>query len=119
MEERIAEWEDEGGATPRGAGEGGMTGAVNPIAWAEQIKIEVEREFDRVREALASVATKQSSANRMDTLAIIGILEDKRADVMSRREAGYFIHDWQDSRDQARRMILDDPRYKAVRQSQP
>jgi hypothetical protein len=119
MEERIAAWEDEGGSTPRGPIEGGMTGTVNQIAWAEQIKIEVEREFDRVREALASVATKQSSADRTATLAIIGILEDKRADVMRHREAGYFIHDWQDSRDQVRRMILEDPRYKAMRQSEP
>ena len=34
---------------------------------------------------------------------------------MSRTEAGYFIHDWQEIRDQVRQMIFHDPRYQAIK----
>ena len=47
MEETIATWEDDGGSPARS-----LTGTVNQIGWAEQIKIQVDAEFDRVRAAL-------------------------------------------------------------------
>ena len=59
MEEPIAAWEDEGGSTT-GSPESGMTGTVNQIGCAEQIKTQVNAEFDRVRAALESAAIKQS-----------------------------------------------------------
>jgi hypothetical protein len=37
-----------------------------------------------------------TTADRMDTQAVIAILEDKRAEVMPHQEDGYFIHDWQE-----------------------
>jgi hypothetical protein len=40
-----------------------------------------------------------------DTEAVIAILEDKRAQVMSSEQAGYFIHDWQEISDQLRQDI--------------
>ena len=80
-----------------------MTDTVNQIGWAKQIKTQVNAEFDRVASALRSAATKQSSQDRMDTQAIIAILEDKRAEVMANEQAGYFIHDWQELRDRVRR----------------
>jgi len=92
-----------------------MTGTVNQIEWAEQIKIRVSAEFDRVARALASAASKQVEEDRVDTLAVIAILEDKRAAVMGKDEAGYFIHDWQELSDQVRRMIAQDPRYKKIK----
>jgi cell division FtsZ-interacting protein ZapD len=92
-----------------------MTGTVNQIAWAEQIKTQVNAEFDRVANALKTVAAKQSSQDRMATQAIITILEEKRAEVLANEEAGYFIHDWQELRDQVRRMIVEDSRYKAIK----
>jgi hypothetical protein len=49
-----------------------------------------------------------------DTEAVIAILEDKRAEVMSREQAGYFIHDWQEISDQVRQMIFHDARYQAI-----
>ena len=49
---------------------------------------------------------------------MISILEDKRDEVMAHEEAGYFIHDWQELRNQVSRMIVADPRYKALT-SQP
>ena len=45
---------------------------------------------------------------------MISILEDKRDEVMAHEEAGYFIHGWQELRNQVSRMIVADPRYKAV-----
>jgi len=114
MEERISVWEDEGGSL-RETPESGMTGTVNQIGWAKQIKTQVNAEFDRVASALRSAATKQSSQDRMDTQAIIAILEDKRAEVMANEQAGYFIHDWQELRDQVRHMIVEDCRYRAIK----
>ena len=54
-------------------------------------------------------------ANEVDTEAILAILEDKRAEVLSRERAGYFIHDWQEISDQVRQMIGQDPRYQQSR----
>ena len=94
-----------------------MTGTVNQIEWAVQIKERVGAEFDRVAKALQSVAGQQAEQDRADTRAIIAILEEKRAEVMARTQAGYFIHDWQELSDQVRRMIVRDPRYLAIKSS--
>lgn len=64
--------------------------------------------------AFHKVAQTQSGQNRSDTLAIIAILEEKRAEILARDEAGYFIRDWQELNDQVRRMIAQDPRYQAI-----
>ena len=113
MEEPIAAWEDEGGSLQRA-----MTGTVNQIAWAEQIKAQVDAEFDRVRRALEAVGRSQSGKVRRNTQLMIGILEEKRAEVMWNEQAGYFIHDWQELRDQVRRMIVGDSRYKTIKADQ-
>jgi len=95
-----------------------MTGTANQVDWAEQIKVRVSAEFDRVARALASAANRQTKQDRMDTLAVIAILEDKRAEVMRNAQAGYFIHDWQELRDQVRQMIVQDSRYKTIKVNQ-
>jgi DNA-binding transcriptional MocR family regulator len=96
-------WEDDGGtARPSpGVSRAAMTGTASQLEWARRIKRQVNDEFDRVAALLRSVARKQSEA-------LIGILEDKRAEVMSKRQAGYFIHDWQEIGDQVRQMIFRD-----------
>ena len=66
---------------------------------------------------LESAARKQAAEDRQDTEAILIILEDKRAEVMARSEAGYFIHDRQELRTQVRDLILQDSRFKAMRLS--
>ena len=114
MKERLAVWEDEGGSlneTPEQA----LTGTVNQIEWAKQIRRQVNAEFDRVITALEAVAAKQSRQDRADTQAIIAIAEEKRTEVMEHQEAGYFIHDWQELRDQVRQMITKDKRYKTIK----
>jgi hypothetical protein len=114
MQERISEWEAEGGSLNE-TSEKAMTGTVNQIEWAKQIKTQVSAEFDRVKMALEAAAGKQSGQDRLDTQTIIAILEDKRTEVMAHEEAGYFIHDWQEFRDQVRQMIMKDNRYLTIR----
>jgi hypothetical protein len=114
MEERIAVWEGEGGSLNE-TSEKALTGTVNQIEWAKQIRTQVNAEFDRVIAALKAVAAKQSGQDRMDTRAIIAIVEEKRTEVVEHQEAGYFIHDWQELRDQVRQMIMKDDRYKAIK----
>lgn len=122
----LGEWESEGGApaqpeppapSPAGSTKT-LTGTVNQIGWAEQIKERVGRDFDRVAKAMKSVAAKQVERDRSDTQALIDILEEKRREVMANTQAGYFIHDWQDPGDQVRQMIVNDPRYETIRTNQ-
>jgi hypothetical protein len=110
-------WEDDGGAArpSPGVSPASMTGTASQLEWARRIKRQVNDEFDRVAALLRSVARKQSEAKRAETEAVIGILEDKRAEVMSKQEAGYFIHDWQEIGDQVRKMIFRDARYQTIK----
>ena len=113
----IEAWEDEGGATlPALAVRAlSMTGTANQVEWAERIKRQVNDEFDRVARSFRAVGAKQSGPARADTDAIVAILEEKRAAVMLKEHAGYFIHDWQEIGGQVRQMIFDDPRYQAIK----
>src|SRR5258708_33968539 len=79
-----------------------MTGTANQIEWAVEIKARAGAEFDRVANALDSVSGKQTGQKRTDTRAMIAILNEKRAAVMARDEAGYFIQEWQGLADRGR-----------------
>jgi hypothetical protein len=94
-----------------------MIGTLSQIAWAVQIKSQVETEFDRVRKVLEYAMTKQSPQDVIDIESIIRILEDKRTEVMENQQAGYFIHEWQEL-GKVSRMIVEDPRYQAIKASQ-
>jgi hypothetical protein len=52
---------------------------------------------------------------RLDTHAVIAILEEKRVEVMAKDQAGYFIRQWQELKDQVRQMISQDSRYQAIK----
>jgi hypothetical protein len=125
----LGEWESEGGATirldvlthlatpgfePSIAAKTILVGMPNQIEWAEQIKDRVHKEFDRVGVILKSEAAKQVGWDQIDTLKLVAILEEKRHDVMANDSAGYFIHDWQELRDQVREMIVKDPRHGKI-----
>jgi hypothetical protein len=112
----IGAWEDEGGSAPQlsRASAAALSGTASQVEWAGRIKRQVNAEFDRVAASFRSVTGKQSDIKRADTERILSILEDKRVEVMSRQQAGYFIHDWQEITDQVRRMIFQDPRYQAI-----
>ena len=92
-----------------------LIGSAGQIEWAESIRVRVNEEFDRVARNLRTVASRQAAERRIKTEAIIAILEDKRAEVLARRQAGYFIHDWQEISDQVRQMIAADSRYAALK----
>src|SRR4030095_1028655 len=74
-----------------------LIGTDNQIAWAGQIRSAVHGEFDRVARALEARAGTQggtqAARSRSDTLAMIGILEEKRTEVMANDDAGYFIRE--------------------------
>ena len=110
----LLKWEDEGGSMNE-AEELLLAGTVNQIEWAKKIRGQVNMEFDRVRAALETVAARQTGQDRTDSQALIAVLEDKRDEVMTHREAGYFIHDWQELGAQVREMIMDDDRCKAIK----
>ncbi len=111
----IGSWEDEGGSSPDDASSVALRGTASQQEWAERIKRMVNAEFDRVAASFRSVAEKQHPAKRAETERIIAILEEKRAEVMSRNQAGYFIHDWQEISDQVRQLIFQDSRYQAIK----
>jgi hypothetical protein len=90
-------------------------GTESQIEWAERIKPLVSAEFDRVAEALEAVARRQPITDRLETRAVIAILEEKRREVLGRNEAGYFIKNWQELTDQVQRLIRDDSRFAALR----
>jgi hypothetical protein len=117
----IEAWEGEGGAAPAPLrfSEAPLSGTTSQVEWAERIKRQVNAEFDRVAASFGWIAGKQGDDKRADTEAVIAILEEKRTEVMSRRDAGYFIHDWQEIGDQVRQMIFHDPRYQAIKSNRP
>jgi hypothetical protein len=117
MNTDIDTWEDEGGSAsiPSMVFGAWLTGTASQVEWAERIKCQVNAEFDRVAASFKSVAAKQGDAKRADTEDVIAILEDKRAEVMGREQAGYFIRDWQEISDQVRQMIFRDERYQAIK----
>jgi hypothetical protein len=92
-----------------------MTGTPNQIELAEQIRSSTNAEFDRVAKAFRAVAGKQAGQDRIDTCAIIRILEEKRKEVMAIGQAGYFIHTWRELTDQVRQMIGHDDPYRAIK----
>ena len=92
-----------------------MTGTSSQIEWAEQIRPRVDAEFTRVATAFQSAASRQQEPDRIDTTAVIAILEEKRAEVMANDRAGYFIRHWQELTDQVRQMIFADSRYQTIK----
>jgi hypothetical protein len=92
-----------------------LTGTPAQVEWGERIRRAVDADFDRVAAAFRVVADRQSDRKRADTETILMVLEEKRAEVMSRTQAGYFIHEWQEIGGRVRQLILRDARYQAIR----
>jgi hypothetical protein len=109
-DQTIAGWEDDGGAVM--PSKRPLVGTVNQIAWALQIRADANAEFDPMAVALKGVARRQTGPNQSRTRTILAILEEKRDSMLAPNDAGYFIHDWQELRDQVRLLILHDPRCK-------
>jgi hypothetical protein len=116
VKSNIRQWEGEGGAISGLSNPAirSLCGTPNQIEWAQRIRRTVNAEFDRVAKALLSATSKQSSVNQCDAETVIAILEEKRSEVMLNSQAGYFIHEWQETGGRVRQMIIDDPRYTAM-----
>ena len=112
MDRALLRWENEGGSPSANKT---LLGSPSQIEWAESIRARVGDEFDRVETLFRSVASRQDVRKRSATEAILAILDDKRVDVLNRNQAGYFIRNWQEIGAQVRNMILQDPRYKAIK----
>jgi hypothetical protein len=97
------------------SGEIKLIGTPSQVEWAEQIRLTVTREFDRVAKAFQAQLTIQTGEKQAETRTILAILEQKRAETMSIGVAGYFIREWQELGDQVRQMIAKDPRYHSIR----
>jgi len=95
-----------------------LSGTDNQIEWALRIRQQVNAEFDRVAATFRAVAAERDDEVKAEVEEVVAILEDKRAEVMCREEAGYFIHDWQEITDQVRQMIFHDERYAPIRERQ-
>jgi len=92
-----------------------LTGTASQIEWAEQIRVNVAHEFDRVANAFRTVADRQTEQAQAETRTLIAILEEKRAETLGNARAGYFIRDWQELNDQVRQLIFRDSRYQAIK----
>ena len=93
-----------------------LQGTENQVAWAADIRVRVIAEFDRVARAFTAVAASQTGQRRLDNLAVIAILEEKRAEVMSSESAGYFINKWQELSDQVRQLMFQDSRFQSIKE---
>jgi len=94
---------------------GTLTGTPAQVEWAERIRMSVAQEFDRVAKILRAQGAIQSGQKQAETQIILAILEQKRAETLANPTAGYFIRDWQELRDQVRRMIAKDPWYQVIK----
>src|SRR5690349_18656821 len=92
-----------------------LSGTPNQIESAEQIRLAVAQEFDRVAKVFQAQVSIQTGQKQAETRTIIAILEQKRAETMSIPFAGYFIREWRELNNQVREMIAKDPRYQAIR----
>ncbi len=95
-----------------------LSGTAYQVEWALRIRQRVNAEFNRVAATFRAVAAERDDEVKAEVQALVAILEDKRAEVMRREEAGYFVHDWQEITDQVRQMIFHDSRYPAIRKRQ-
>lgn len=85
----------------------------------DPIKRQLDREFDRVTASLRSIAARQQRHRHADTVAIIALLEEKRAEVMREQPLRWGIHDRRSFGDQIREWVLADARYQAITAYKP
>ena len=92
-----------------------LTGTPNQVEWAEQIRLTVAQEFDRVARVFHAQAGIQTGQKQSETRTISRSSSRSVRRRMAIRQAGYFIREWQELSDQVRQMIAKDPRYQAVK----
>jgi hypothetical protein len=91
-----------------------MIGNADQMKKAERVKERLNEEFDRLARALESSAAKQAGAERMDVEAVMVILEEKRAEVMAKGQADYFLNNFRELTVNVRELIVQDSRYRDI-----
>ena len=91
-----------------------MIGNVDQVKQAERIKERVNAEFDRIAAALGTSAAKRTGQDQTDMETVIAILEEKRAEVMAKGQADYFINNWRGELSRVRELIAQDARYRDI-----
>ena len=91
-----------------------MNGNAEQVNKAKRIKERINSEFDRLARALESSAGKHTGPEQKDIEAVLVILEEKRAEVMAKGQADYFINNWREVNDQVRELIVQDTRYREI-----
>jgi len=93
IEDNISAWEAEGGSL---RSESLLTASVGRQKRAEGIGAQVNAKFDRVSNALETLALMQPYQNRLRIFAIMLILEERRGEVLLSERGTCFLHDWQE-----------------------
>ena len=70
---------------------------------------------DPVAKAFATPSGMSAAQDGIDTQAVIVVPKEKRTEVRTKHQAGYFIRVWRELRDQVRKIIGKDSRYKAIK----
>lgn len=91
-----------------------MIGSADQVKQAELIKVRVNAEFDRIASALGTSAAKRTGQDQTDMETVIAILEEKRAEIMAKGQADYFINNWRGELGRIRELIAQDTRYRAI-----
>jgi len=92
--------------------EAGLTGECEggvPSSW------DWRSSSDPISKAFQAPAGMSAARDRMDTQAVIVVLKEKRTEVRTKDQAGYFIRVWRELRDQVWKMIRPDSRYQAIK----
>jgi hypothetical protein len=83
---------------------------------AERAGKEIDKMVGKAGQQIEKAGEKiEDEQMQMETLSVIAIPGKKWAEVMAKDLAGYSVHEWQELRNQVRRMIVHDFRYQAIK----
>ncbi len=91
-----------------------LTGDSSQVAWAFQIRRQVDQSFDRISVAVASGTNRYKALTPEETAVLLAVVAEHRGDVLGKCSAQYFLEHWQDPVDRAQRLIHTDPRWLAL-----
>jgi hypothetical protein len=91
-----------------------LRGEADQVSWAREIRRRVDAEFDRVRRSMEAGSNKFRALDRTETAALLVLLEEHRASVLSADQAEYFIAEWQNPADRLQRVFNGDERWRAI-----
>jgi hypothetical protein len=105
-----------GATDPQGFPVGGhslpaLTGQPGQIAWALQIRSQIEQTFGRISAAVSAGTNRYKALEPLETELLLKAVEEHRSRVMGTTDAQYFTDQWQDPLERAQRLIHADFRW--------